>query len=306
MVSSEVQRTLVKSPPELWAELSDPAALARHLGALGDVRITRTAPETTVEWEADDATGRVSIQPSGWGTKVTLSVSREVAGTSPPPPEPDESPEPGYTSAQADTQVDQQTPQHADGQAPAQVAGPVADSHPEPAAGAETMPRSTAATPTVDELAPVPDGPPSTSDDGTPTPKPPTDDRLAPAPDPRLGFFARLFRRRGKTAPAPAPTASPGQPDAFAAVSQALAPETFKATRAFAVSPAAEPPADQSPAAEPPVAEPPATEAAAAERPDLAAELMAAEEVAAEEVTAVLTAVLDRLGAAHHRPFSRA
>jgi len=33
---------------------------------------------------------------------------------------------------------------------------------------------------------------------------------------------------------------------------------------------------------------------------------MAAEEVAAEEVTAVLTAVLDRLGAAHHRPFSRA
>ena len=43
------------------------------------------------------------------------------------------------------------------------------------------------------------------------------------------------------------------------------------------------------------------------ETPDIAAELKAAEEeVAAEEVTAVLTAVLDRLGAAHHRPFSRA
>jgi hypothetical protein len=39
---------------------------------------------------------------------------------------------------------------------------------------------------------------------------------------------------------------------------------------------------------------------------DLAAELKAAEEIAAEEVAAVLTAVLDRLGAAHHRPFSRA
>ena len=38
---------------------------------------------------------------------------------------------------------------------------------------------------------------------------------------------------------------------------------------------------------------------------DLAAELRAAEEVAAEQVEAVLTAVLDRLGAAHHRPFSR-
>jgi hypothetical protein len=37
----------------------------------------------------------------------------------------------------------------------------------------------------------------------------------------------------------------------------------------------------------------------------IAAELMAAEEAGAEEVTAVLTAVLDRLGAAHHRPFSR-
>jgi hypothetical protein len=39
---------------------------------------------------------------------------------------------------------------------------------------------------------------------------------------------------------------------------------------------------------------------------DISAELKAAEEVAAEEVAAVLTAVLDRLGAAHHRPFSRA
>jgi hypothetical protein len=37
----------------------------------------------------------------------------------------------------------------------------------------------------------------------------------------------------------------------------------------------------------------------------MAAESIAAEEVSAEEVTAVLTAVLDRLGAAHHRPFSR-
>ena len=45
MISSEVQRTLVKSPPELWAELSDPAALARHLGELGEIRITRTEPE---------------------------------------------------------------------------------------------------------------------------------------------------------------------------------------------------------------------------------------------------------------------
>ena len=39
---------------------------------------------------------------------------------------------------------------------------------------------------------------------------------------------------------------------------------------------------------------------------DLPEELRLAEESAEEHVTAVLTAVLDRLGAAHHRPFSRA
>ena len=89
MISSEVQRTLVKSPPELWAELSDPAALARHLGELGEIRITRVEPEKTVEWEAAgttgaDTTGKVLLKPSGWGTKVTLSAVRE--GVPPEPP----------------------------------------------------------------------------------------------------------------------------------------------------------------------------------------------------------------------------
>ena len=83
MISSEVQRTLVKSPPELWSELSDPAALARHLGELGEIRIVRVEPETTVEWEAENTSGTVSIQPSGWGTKVTLSVTRELVTPAP-------------------------------------------------------------------------------------------------------------------------------------------------------------------------------------------------------------------------------
>jgi hypothetical protein len=78
MISTEVQRTLVKSPPELWAELSDPASLARHLGELGEIRITRTEPEKTVEWEAERTSGTVQIKPSGWGTRVTLTVTREV------------------------------------------------------------------------------------------------------------------------------------------------------------------------------------------------------------------------------------
>jgi hypothetical protein len=89
----EAKRTLVKSPPELWAELSDAAALARHLGEFGEIRITRTQPESVVEWEGDLASGSVQIEPSGWGTKVTLTA--EPALTEPEPiPEPEPEPEP--------------------------------------------------------------------------------------------------------------------------------------------------------------------------------------------------------------------
>ncbi len=78
MISSEAQRTLVKSPPELWTELSDPESLARHLGELGEIKITRTEPENLVEWEAQGTTGTVELAPSGWGTRVTLTVLREL------------------------------------------------------------------------------------------------------------------------------------------------------------------------------------------------------------------------------------
>ena len=87
----EAKRTLVKSPPELWAEVSDPGALARHLGEFGEIRITRTEPESLVVWEGEKAAGRVQLEPSGWGTRVTLTA--EAAVVEPPPPEPSE-PEP--------------------------------------------------------------------------------------------------------------------------------------------------------------------------------------------------------------------
>jgi hypothetical protein len=77
-------RRLVKSPPELWAELSDPAALARRLGELGEIRITRALPESAVAWESERASGVVEIEPSGWGTRVSLSA----APTPPPLPDP--------------------------------------------------------------------------------------------------------------------------------------------------------------------------------------------------------------------------
>src|SRR5829696_5943475 len=71
---AEARRTLVKSPPELWSEISDPETLAKHLGAFGEVRITRTEPETTVAWEGDRARGTVELEASGWGTKVRLTA----------------------------------------------------------------------------------------------------------------------------------------------------------------------------------------------------------------------------------------
>jgi hypothetical protein len=208
MISSEVQRTLVKSPPELWAELSDPAALARHLSELGEIRITRIEPEKTVEWEAADITGKVLLKPSGWGTKVTLTVAREL-----PAPEPPLEPEP---LMEVEPEPEQE---------------PVAVEEPEPEVVLEE-------------------------------------------PEPRSpGFFARLFRRRIKDQALPEP---PVELDLT--VEPEPAPEDVTA------------PQDDLP-----------------DETDIAAELKAAEEeVAAEEVTAVLTAVLDRLGAAHHRPFSRA
>jgi hypothetical protein len=85
----EAKRTLVKSPPELWAELSDIAALARHLGEFGEIRITRTEPETVVEWEGDLASGSVRLEPSGWGTKVTLTALPVVLDPPLPEPEPE-------------------------------------------------------------------------------------------------------------------------------------------------------------------------------------------------------------------------
>jgi hypothetical protein len=70
----EATRTLVKSPPELWAECSDAASLARHLGEFGEIEITRLEPETAVAWEGERASGTVRIEPSGWGTRVTLTA----------------------------------------------------------------------------------------------------------------------------------------------------------------------------------------------------------------------------------------
>ena len=78
------QRTLVKSPPELWAEISDAQTLARRLSAFGEVRITRIEPETAVAWEGALVRGTVELAASGWGTKVTITAEPLAATVAPP------------------------------------------------------------------------------------------------------------------------------------------------------------------------------------------------------------------------------
>ena len=235
-VSTEVQRTLVKSPPELWSEISNPEALARHLSELGEIRITAVEPETKVEWEAEGSSGVVQLKQSGWGTKVTLSVTRvpPLAEVSPSVPE--------AIAEPADA------PEETEPVAPAE---PVAAAEPEP-----------------DPVVSV------------------AEQETATEPDARRGFFARLFRRgharRRVLAEALAEFDAVTEPEPEPEIVALAAPE----------------PVYPEPMVEP---EPHAAELAS----DLATELASVEAQMTAETTELLTGVLDRLGAAHHRPFSR-
>jgi hypothetical protein len=341
MISSEVQRTLVKSPPELWAEHSDPSALARHLGELvelGELRITRSEPERKVEWEAENTSGTVLIKPSGWGTKVTLSVTRELCVEAPAA----EAQESGQSPD--GTEQPQDTPPQDTGEAedPAATVAVEPDAV-EPDALEPDAPEPNARTKGVEDTstgeAPITEDP--VAQDATAAL---VAEELPPAAvEPRLGFFARLFGRRRPAAPAMSLTREHDDRAGGAGGADAAAdrgsdePEPPRPSTAIerlqaryqpqpppdaAPEPADEAPVPSSvesePAQEPPTAielesaqEPPtAAEPPAEPAVDLAAELRAAEEVAAEEVAAeearaALSAVLDRLGAAHHRPFSR-
>ena len=88
----EAKRTLVKSGPELWAEVSDPSCLERHLAPFGSIRVVRTQPESLVVWEGERATGCVRLATAGFGTRVEFEA--EVAMLEPDPPEPEPKPEP--------------------------------------------------------------------------------------------------------------------------------------------------------------------------------------------------------------------
>src|SRR5436190_17287943 len=69
----EVSRTLVKSPPELWAELG-PDCLEK---AVGTVSVDATQPEREMTFAGKGVHGTALLEPAGWGTKVTLTAETE-------------------------------------------------------------------------------------------------------------------------------------------------------------------------------------------------------------------------------------
>jgi hypothetical protein len=245
MDSVQVKRRLVKSPPELWAELSDAEALARRLGEFGEIRITRREPETIVAWEGEHASGTIEIESSGWGTAVIITA-RPAA----PPP----APEPAV-----------------------EVPGPPAPPAPDPAPPA----------PAPDPAPPAPAPDPEPPSPGPPAPGPPPAPEPGPqieAEPPRATFLSRLFRRA--TEPAVETVPLPPVPPA---------------------DPIPEPPPPAAPPAQPvepqpePVPEPePEPEPLRPAQPD-----DPLTPAASVDTQKVLDAVLDDLGAAHHRPFSR-
>ena len=94
MADLTAQRTLVKSPPELWSELSEVESLAKHLGELGEIRITKVEPESTVAWEGEEVSGTVELEQSGWGTKVTFRATVPEPGPTAVEEEPEPEPDP--------------------------------------------------------------------------------------------------------------------------------------------------------------------------------------------------------------------
>jgi hypothetical protein len=63
----QVERTLVKSPPELWAELASEPGISRWLG---DIEVAGADAPRRLEWTGSGTCGVIELEASGWGTKI--------------------------------------------------------------------------------------------------------------------------------------------------------------------------------------------------------------------------------------------
>jgi hypothetical protein len=278
MTMHEARRTLVKSPPELWAECSDGESLSRHLGAFGEIRITKLEPETAVAWEGDDVCGTVTLEPSGWGTRVVLTATADGARpeTTGPPPEQELEPEP---EPEPEPELE-----------------PEAVAAPDAAAEAESHPAAHSAVEPEPELEPDPEPEPGPGPGPEPAGGSEPDDHVDPVskpePEPdseaiRPKFFARLFGFRRRRWPAPAPL---GDEDPLIELAGGGEPT---------VGPPGAPGAKATP--EPAVKPLPDPDPAAAAKAEPDPEPDSPPPVELE----ALVGALDSLGTAHRRPFSR-
>ena len=295
-----VQRTLVKSPPELWADLSDPESLARRLGEFGEIRIIRLEPEKTVVWEGERASGTVEIESSGWGTKVRLSASATAPDPNQAADQEDEMEREAVIEAALSAEIEREAAIEA-----ALRAEIRAEAEAEAAVAAAAL--RAKAEPTSQDPAPAPS-------------------RATAEPvDPARGFFARFRRRRPHEPIAPLPpaqaTVTPEATPPPAAIPPTPTDEpSAPATPAFPARPAQRPPVRLSALAVAPAhpngrAQTLSRMGAEFDEPD--AETITASRRPRSETThskpplddeqtlSVLASVLDDLGAAHHRPFSR-
>jgi uncharacterized protein YndB with AHSA1/START domain len=84
-----IERTLVKSPPELWELVDDGELMARWsaelLGASGatDVHVVERAPGQRLVWEASAQRGEARVElilaEKGWGTSVSIRLTASGA-----------------------------------------------------------------------------------------------------------------------------------------------------------------------------------------------------------------------------------
>jgi hypothetical protein len=280
------KRTLVKSPPELWSELSEVERLARHLGAFGEIKITKLEPEHTVAWEGEAASGTVSIEPSGWGTKVTLTAQLEGEEVAEPP------------------RVEE---------AVVEEPQPVLD-EPEPVLE-EPEPVLEEPEPVLQEPEPVLQEPEPVVEDLTEPPavEPPAPEPVEPIgskPRRKRGFLAWLFRQRTTIQVADLPEPAPREPVVEAPEVEETPVEEEPPPVVEEPPPVVEEPPVVDEVEEPAVLlvptaveEPPPPDESAAE--ETAADTAHEARLDAERAQAILDGALDALGSAHHRPFSR-
>ncbi len=310
MPETSARRTLMKSAPELWAQVADPEGLARRLPGVEGIRIVRTERQRHIAWEGEQASGEVILEPAGFGTKVTLTVARgasaEVAG--------------GESGSDV---VPARAAQVMTMDAPAVT--PVAMATETPAAAAPSPEAQSDREPDPAQLRA----------DGPVGPDAPTEPPTVSTPK-RMGFFARLFRRAAPAAEAPAiddavEPALDAMPEQLTELFDALGPEEADvlAEQAYvlaedpvreAPTPSAGAPAeaDHGAVPEPPVAPvapadvlPPAASiragsTTASPTPGHEGSVASPAPARAPNVdTELLEAALDSLGTNHHRPFSR-